>query len=77
MIVCLYLIMGQTIKEEIEYLEKEIRYHEGYLKRNWLTPEGYKKWYKRKRSLLGKLKRRKKPKHLNTMYDFIYIENNE
>ena len=44
---------------EITQLERDLKTHEGYLKRNWLSPEGYKKWYARKRSLLGKIKLRK------------------
>lgn len=47
-----------TLKNIIE-LEKELKAHEGYLKRNWLSSDGYRKWYARKRSLLGKLERRK------------------
>ncbi len=48
-----------TTIEELADLEKELRAHEGYLKRQWLTPEGYQKWYAKKRSLEGKLERRK------------------
>ena len=47
------------LKEEITQLERDLKDHEGYLKRGWLSPEGYKKWYARKRSLLSKIKLRK------------------
>ena len=50
--------MSEQIVEELATLETELRAHEGYLKRNWLTPEGYKKWNARKQSLLGKILRR-------------------
>lgn len=44
---------------ELTQLERDLENHEAYLKRGWLSPEGYKKWYSRKRSLIRKIERRK------------------
>ena len=52
--------MSELIIAEITQLERDLKNHEGYLHRNYLSPEGYKKWYARKRSLIGKIERRKK-----------------
>ena len=48
----------EEIKTEIADLEKELTAHEGYLKRAYISSEAYKKWYAKKQSLLGKIKRR-------------------
>ena len=62
----------EEIKTEIASLEFDLKFHEGYLHRNYLSPEGYKKWYARKQSLIGKILRRKQKAGIlmsNTEFD--------
>ena len=70
------------ILSEIMQLEKDLVNHEAYLHRNYLSPEGYKKWYARKRSIQGKIKRRKQKcgilmsdKEFSEFYDKLDKEN--